>query len=349
MNTEFYTSSGEKFVIDVDKTNFWGYRIDDKSTHSVQFFKEELDRGILRQGWGWLPGQNLLNLTVDEGAKGNLRMLNVKKGDILLVAKLPTYGEVTIAMAAEDWRTGYKYEVDKAHEDYGHQFPAKKIKIFNRHNKHVSGGIRSTLMQQRRFWDINEHKDDIVKLLKTDQGELGTIQSNSDKIVAAVKSAFGEVFDGAAFENAITDKANNSLQGAEWEDALAHGLQILLPFYRIERVGGVKEKKHGTDILIRMPDPFSGEQYAIAVQIKDYDSVVSPGVLDQINKADNHWKGEGLTLVSKVVVVTNAKEEDNSRLEQLAKASGVRVIFEKQFQRLLLDIGKAIIGIKGND
>ncbi|WP_237156722.1 hypothetical protein [Photobacterium leiognathi] len=48
---------------------YWGYRID---TTKIKFFRQELDEGRLRQGWGWTEGQNLRLLTKDSGARRNL-------------------------------------------------------------------------------------------------------------------------------------------------------------------------------------------------------------------------------------------------------------------------------------
>lgn len=62
--------------------NFWGYRI---CNESAEFFCKELNEGRLRQGWGYELGQNLRNLTVDEGASYNLKMYNeVKKETFFL-------------------------------------------------------------------------------------------------------------------------------------------------------------------------------------------------------------------------------------------------------------------------
>jgi hypothetical protein len=38
---------------------------------------------------------------------------NVKKGDILLVPHLPSWDEIAIVDAIEDWNIGYKFEIDK--------------------------------------------------------------------------------------------------------------------------------------------------------------------------------------------------------------------------------------------
>lgn len=67
---------------------YWGYRID---ASAIDFFRKELEEGRLRQGWGYDEGQDLRKMTVDEGASRNSRMKNeVKKGDILLVPRIPT-------------------------------------------------------------------------------------------------------------------------------------------------------------------------------------------------------------------------------------------------------------------
>ncbi len=57
--------------------NYWGYRID---RNHIPFFRDELQEyGRLRQGWGWHNGQDLKNMTVNEGAGRNRAMLKVKK------------------------------------------------------------------------------------------------------------------------------------------------------------------------------------------------------------------------------------------------------------------------------
>ena len=89
--------------------HYWGYRIDVKNQ---DFFFKELEQGRLRQGWGYDKNQELPD-TKDSGARKNLSMYhNVKKGDILLIPRLPDWGSVAIAEAIEDWNEGYKFEID---------------------------------------------------------------------------------------------------------------------------------------------------------------------------------------------------------------------------------------------
>ena len=60
---------------------------------------------------------------------------------------------------------------------------------------------------------------------------------------------------------------------------MVHGLKQIFPFYHIERVGGPEESKHGTDILIRMPGIIIDYEYAIAIQVKDYEGFVANNVI----------------------------------------------------------------------
>ena len=77
------------------KKTYWGYRI---CNESASLFNKELQEGRLRQGWGYDLGQDLRNLTVDDGARKNLKMYKeVKKGDILLIPRIPSWEDITLA------------------------------------------------------------------------------------------------------------------------------------------------------------------------------------------------------------------------------------------------------------
>ena len=91
------------------KKHYWGYRICNEAS---SFFYEELKEGRLRQGWGYNSGQDLRCLTYDEGARKNLRMFEeVKKGDILLVPRIPSWEDISIVEATKDWNEGYTFDI----------------------------------------------------------------------------------------------------------------------------------------------------------------------------------------------------------------------------------------------
>jgi len=154
----------------MNKRNYWCYRID---TSKINYFMDELNNGRLRQGWGWDEDQDLRSFKLDEGAGRNRPMFEkVKKGDVLLIPQLPSWGQIAIVEATDDWSSGYRFEIDKKLADYGHIFPAKFIKRFTRNNENVTGNLRSTLKNPSRFWSINHYSDDVKALLNISQDGL---------------------------------------------------------------------------------------------------------------------------------------------------------------------------------
>lgn len=322
--------------------NYWCYRID---TSQTKFFMDELNNGRLRQGWGWDEGQNLTNVTVDEGARRNLPMFSqVKKGDILLIPQLPTWGQVALVEATEDWNQGYKFEIDINLKDYGHIFPAKFLKSFTRQNENVTSPLRSTLKSPSRFWNIKHYQEDVENLLSKEQDELEKRQDFQSRLTSLVGTTFTEEFNEQNFKDKIYAKCINQFQGEEWEYPLQIGLQELFPFYQVERVGGPEEENHGTDILIKLPGLLTDYQYAIAIQVKDHVGVVDQSVIEQINKADEYWKNKNLKLIEKWVIITKALKNENSILVE--NDSDVKILFVSELKELLSMIAKNMIGIK---
>jgi len=325
--------------------NYWGYRID---TKNIPFFWDELSvHGRLRQGWGWDNGQNLKNMTLDEGTGRNRAMLRVKKGDILLIPQLPGWGEVAIAEATEDWDAGYKFDIPEQYGDYGHIFPAKYLKSFTRYGEAVSGNIRSTLHNPSRFWSISHFADDIETLLAADDSKVSGKHGIEERVEQSIKSVFREVFRESDFSQKLFAKINHGLTRAEWEPALVLGLKTLFPFYQVEKVGGPSEVNHGTDILVRLPGIISDYGYAIAIQVKDYTGKIDNRAVEQVNKADRYFANDNTKLIDKFVIYTNVKKEDN--LEIAENCGDVRLIFTKDLEDLLMRIGKKLIGINEFD
>ncbi|MCC2524317.1 hypothetical protein [Vibrio coralliilyticus] len=321
--------------------NYWGYRID---KNKIDFFRSELAKGRLRQGWGWDPKQSLTNLKMDGGAKRNLPIFNkVKKGDILLIPRLPTWNEVAIVEATEDFDKGYKYEIDQAHGDYGHIFPARLIKQFVRKNESISGDIRSTLKNVSRFWSLGHCAEAIERVIAKDDSELRNEVSFTDRFHNILTKSLSDSFQREDFSNEIYERLNESLSDTEWEYALVEGLKKIYPApIVVERTGGILEKHHGTDILIKFPG-LSDFQYAIAIQVKDYSGYMSGDAVDQISKADDYWENEGLVLIDKYVIVTKCHRESNLNVANLD--GSVKIIFANELKDLLLKIGMSELGL----
>ena len=317
--------------------NYWGYRIDVKNQ---DFFFKELEQGRLRQGWGYAENQKLPD-TKDSDARKNLSMYNnVKKGDILLIPRLPDWGSVAIAEAAEDWNNeekGYRFEIDDEKKDFGHIFPANYIGCFNRHGKDVSGNIQSTLKARNRFWNISRLSEDVEKIMKNLEGnkESTSVIENIKNIVSEqVKSYFNlkECCD------QIVDEYNQKFTASQWEEVLKDILEKIYPEYKIEKKGGSKEEEHGTDVLVNVPG--ISRSYNIAIQVKNYTGNISDNkiaeIIEQINKAgDNEYEEEESKLIDKILVITPAKEEENPKLIEECQKNEIRVIFSEELKKLI--------------
>ena len=320
--------------------HYWGYRIDVKNQ---DFFFKELEQGRLRQGWGYDKNQELPD-TKDSGAKKNLSMYkNVKKGDILLIPRLPDWGSVAIAEAAEDWNEGYKFEIDDEKKDFGHIFPARYIGCFNRHGKDVSGNIQSTLKARNRFWNISRLSEDVEKIMKNLEGN-----KESTSVVENIKNIVSEQvkshFDLKECCDKIVDEYNQKFTASQWEEVLKDILEKIYPEYKIEKKGGSKEEEHGTDVLINVPG--ISENYNIAIQVKNYTGNISDNkiaeIIEQINKAgdnenegDNEYEEEESKLIEKILVITPAKKEENPKLIEECKKEDIKVIFSEELKNLI--------------
>lgn len=316
--------------------NYWCYRINNQET---KFFNTELYEGRLRQGWGYDNGQDLRNFTVDEGAGRNRSMFNnVKKNDIILIPHLPNWDEVAIAVATEDWNIGYRFEIDNKLGDYGHIFPAKLLKHFTRYNENVTGNLRSTLHNPSRFWNINHYFHDVVKLLELDQSELSKYQTYESRFDSTLENVYNNSFDDKKFTEELYIHLSSQFTREEWEHLLVIGFKAMFPFYEVERSGGTDEENHGTDILIKIPGVLTNYQYAIAIQVKDYEGFVGEGVINQICKADSYWNKENLLIIEKIVIITRAEKDFNLKL--LENDKNVKFVFANDLKLLLSEIGK---------
>ena len=316
--------------------NYWGYRIDVKNQ---DFFFKELQQGRLRQGWGYAENQKLPE-TKDSGARKNLSMYhNVKKGDILLIPRLPDWGSVAIVEATEDWddkEKGYKFEIDDEKKDFGHIFPARYIGCFNRYGKDVSGNIQSTLKARNRFWNISRLSEDVEKIMKNLEGN-----KESTSVVENIKNIVSEQvkshFDLKECCDKIVDEYNQKFTASQWEEVLKDILEKIYPEYKIEKKGGSKEEEHGTDVLINVPG--ISENYNIAIQVKNYKGEISDEnidiIIDQVNKAEEYGWEDG-KLIDKILVITPAKEEENPKLIEKCKEKNIKVIFSEELKKLIL-------------
>ena len=349
--------------------NFWGFRVDDKY---AKFFYSQIKEGNLRQGWGWLVGQDLnkygTKSFIDKGAGRNYRIYSeVKKGDYLLIPKIPTYDKVTIVQAKTDFCEGYKYlqlgenEVEVqllpnyAKGDYRHVFPVAYVTEFTRTNKYVGADVRSSLKNPQRFWSMNAHSESIKLILGKNPSDLLGASSCEDNFLLCLDDAFKKSFDKNKFIESFYVNTIASFNASEWEYALVQGLSYIFPKpMSVERWAGKSEVDHGCDIVITIPGLLK-KRYAIAIQVKDYEGTVSENPIDQINKADEYFKelekNQDLVLIDKYILITKSKRSDNKEFILSVEASnkagnkGITVIFGEELKELLYQMWEATQGL----
>ena len=330
--------------------NYWGYRIDVKNQ---DFFFKELEQGRLRQGWGYAENQKLPD-TKDSDARKNLSMYNnVKKGDILLIPRLPDWGSVAIAEAVEDWNDkekGYRFEIaklDDGNEDFGHIFPARYIGCFNRHGKDVSGNIQSPLKARNRLWNISRLSEDVEKIIQNLENNKISVSINEsiENIISEEMETYLKLLN--EFSETIYKKYDDKFKAADWEKVLKNILEKIYPSeYIVENIGGIKEEKHGTDISITIPGIF--ENYVIAIQIKNYKDVVNniDTIIEQINKSEEYEWSNNRKLIDKILIITSAKKKDNLNLVEKCQEKNIKVIFSEELKKLILLSNIKSIGLK---
>ena len=324
---------------------YWGFRVDvNNPTVYPDYYNAELEQERLRQGWGWDESCNLKHLTWDSvprELRANFRMYDeVKKGDTILIPRIPKWEMVTIAEATEDWATGYHFKIDSGKEDFGHQFPAKYISHFNRHNQHVAGDIRSTLHARQRFWNMSWCATPIDNLLCGSAPEdLIGHQKHEARFTNALEEVMSTI--NKSIGEGVHAKLSERLNGNEWEYALVAGLKALFPHYQVDHTGGRDENKHGTDILVTIPGIIPGildghSDYGIAIQIKDWQGVADASVaVEQLKRADDGWKEQGLRIIEKIVVVTEAKRPKGFKPKEILEKHGVIVLHSDSLKILL--------------
>ena len=319
-----------------DNRNYWGFRIDAKNNPEYpEYYKRHLDEGFLKQGWGWADDQNLERISqagsVPRDLKPNLRMYSeVKAGDIILVPRIPKREFVTIAEATMDWNKGYRFEIDPELKDYGHSFPARYVTHFTRTNDNVRGDIRRTLRCYSRFWNMSWYRESIDPLLERQPEELTSHQEPKERFIGAAK----HVLDNNKRLEEVHGEFSKQFEGVDWEHALAAGLEVLFPNYSVELTGNRGEENHGTDILLTMPAPLNGIPYGIAVQVKDWEGIASiEDAIEQVKKADDGWEGEGIRIIDKIIVLTNAVVSDSTDLSKLS-GEGITVLQSDDLKRL---------------
>lgn len=218
----------------------------------------------------------------------------------------------------------------KKTKDHGHIFPASIEKVFDRNHSAIPGAIRSTLRNPSRFWNIDDLAEEVEGILGTER-DLTTPSAPADRWRQAVLGIVGSLDLESRFSHAV----NWATYASEWENLLVAVLGHLYPGWAVERTAGREEARHGTDILMTTP-ALGGGSYGIAIQVKDYTGLVGNDAVDQVKMADRYWNGKNINIIDRVVAIIGSDKEVNADFSSYAGGQGVRVLWSRDINGLLL-------------
>lgn len=318
----------------------WAMRTSRNTFQHKEYVRKQLDHGILRQGWGYEPGQDLRTIRDalndrqllsdhQKFAWGHWKMLGeglgrknegICLGDIVLVPNMPGEGYFTLCRVTGE----YDYAIDADIGDLGHFRPVDVLTPGGVSNTYplVSEGLRRSLRCRSRLWWIGDSQTSIDAILAQAEKDGSQLRQGSDHVSRArlaVRSTLREGLDNLTAE--ITEPLRKNLQAAEWEPVLAQALKPLMRDVQVIHTGGPAEQ--GADLEIHVPNPFEpGTPWIIVVQVKDYSGMISADVALQLEEAirtrrDEGTKGGRLVGVILASIQAAPSKELEDRLREL--------------------------------
>lgn len=337
---------------------YWGSRPD---RWNIDLFAEELSKGRLRQGWGEsddLSLEVIWNIVGNDG-KGGQELtegqraayrnypFNLKwgedtmhQGDLVLVPNVPKLGSFHLVELTDN---DYHFEPIALPEnrrphglnrDYGHWRAIRLVSPregIPSNQRHVGAPIRQSLHCRSRIWRIDHLSQYIDELVsRINQGKLGALVAVTpeDRYLEIIGAAEQQARKAA--REKISTMLKKQFQSSEFEVPVLKVLKTLFPGSDSSIVSGQLEAKHGTDILVRIKNPFADDDpFLVAVQVKMHEGETDDGV-EQLGKAAQYWRKGGLggaegqlialVLLSAADRLTSGAE---SKLQELRKSSGL--------------------------
>lgn len=329
---------------------------------------ELIENGILRQGWGYQPDQDLRIVAqlVSKEAWGEInepqkqawrhwrvlldqapqkfRQDAMKLGDIVLVPNIPSDGAFTLCQIAG----AYDYQIPESADANGDLRHMLKVEVLtgtsgvSNSSELVSSGLHRSLRAQGRLWSLSPHADAIEKILVAardplQEGKLRGI-TPIDLADEVVGNLFEDPINGALGET--FKELRQKICNEGWEHILKAALEPLVNETEVIRTGGPAEE--GRDLVIRYSNPFNpGMPFLVAVQVKDWTHVAGAGVSKQLKQIveDAKSRKEG-RLVGIVLAITAAGpspelDEECRRLEQQSGIP-ITIFWKEDFARLVM-------------
>lgn len=267
-----------------------------------------LETGVLRQGWSYLPEQdlNIVGPIVYESGRQALtedqqatwRRVQrfwpdhwepVRIGDWVLLPKVPTWGH---------WRlvevTGtYSFSRHPDSGDHGHTLPVKTLVAdIASSNVSVGAGLQRTMRNQGPMWNIDALADEVERLLVAGQ-RAATPHGPSERLAGLLANVLGDV----------RTRLSDGFKGNQLEEPVHRLLQQLVPGGSVKKTAGSAE--HGADFTVTETDVFGHERRTV-IQLKDHDVLNDDRALSQIREAHSWYAPVGAA-----AILTTAFEEDS--------------------------------------
>ena len=272
--------------------NYWVMRVDHRD--AKDFLWNELKAGRLRQGWGYLDEQHLATIaarkkkggSISEDQqntwRGNRRMLgsehdSIQEGDVILVPHLPEYRHWSITRVVGP----YRFEIPEQPRDYGHILAVELLSAdhpVHFHEKNVAAGLRQTMRNMSRLWNVNHLGAPIEQILnELQKPEKQRRGGETDKLEALLRK----------LERHGWEQLEFYFQSAEFEAPCVRLLKALYGEDNVEHTGGKSE--NGADAICAYRDPL-GVPHRAAVQIKMWRGDADwTRPLEQIRKASQQY------------------------------------------------------------
>ncbi len=302
------------------------------------YIQGELKKGILRQGWGNSTSQirdengndkpyedwRLEDSNRKKTKFNNIRkLLEINKGDIIVIPKVPHHDTFTICQANGDYYFDLNHDID----DFGHCIPidVTTLKEFSYHTNRHAEIVHSKLRAyQRSINFVGEYQEDLINAMN----ELLSHDTNfknetaSDLIKITLK------------ENLIHEFSNYSPHRIEdvVKDIFQNAGYMFMRKNKFDKKGG------DADLIFSKPIEILGnndESYTIYVQVKnkkgniDYNELEGLNQLDQIVESDEIDKD-----YKKILISTIHDFQDNTKIE--AQNRDITLINGNQFAELIM-------------
>jgi hypothetical protein len=154
---------------------YWAFRT---SSRYPEFIWAEVRRGRLRQGWGYLPKQDLrllaerkragVSVSLEENAAWRARRMlttesdGIRVGDLVVTQNLPRHGHLSVCRVIGP----YDFAIPDNPQDFGHILPVELIvEDVNRGAPAVSDALRHAISLQPRLYEITPYGGDVDALV----------------------------------------------------------------------------------------------------------------------------------------------------------------------------------------